>query len=557
MDDTLSSQWRVNRSPIKELEYAEVLRSLRRLALHHTKHITSLGYDAEDSQDIACQMRGHILINPAPIKEAGEFPVSPAVFDVLCGLVIHETGHELVGSDEVNEVLHGEEGLVSPIKMIGEDIVVDNYFQKNSKQKAYIKKSRVHFKEGIEQIEVTGNPVVDACRGFAGTMLYNLPLPPDLSKPAFDCLQILFKELKGITGMGAASRARAYIQAASLIQQALKTETAKRRIQDPRGKRLRAFSSIEAFDRKMREDIAKEAVDTMGQALGQSAKEGQKMTEEEAQAVREALVTEASDVTEFIDSLTKTNTNHEANRETGSYYRRRTRVIARVSAAKHYTIPDEALSKELLWLKNVKTSKDTIIERQLTEGKVDKRHLYRFALDGRIFRQRKIKKHQKRRLWLLMDGSGSMDRSSLFSPCASVRKALEDSRVYMYYERGSNTHIIRLDDRRGMKEEGTADGTPSGDAITFVAYLLQKAGGGILVHFTDGGTNYGILPADAFEFVQEKCPKVALINVSDSSLSPLWSSKSQRIKNVTVDATDVKKFSSLLKDAVSELWGLV
>jgi hypothetical protein len=96
--------------------------------------------------------------------------------------------------------------------------------------------------------------------------------------------------------------------------------------------------------------------------------------------------------------------------------------------------------------------------------------------------------------------------------------------------------------------------TPSGDGIIYVGHVLQQAGGGLLIHFTDGTVNSGVSIRGAYQVVERKLPKVVLIN----SANDLWyldSSHLRRIHNIQI--RDETEFAKLLQESVAKVWGLL
>lgn len=537
MDTTvsLSEQWRINKSGIKELEYVEVLRSLSRLVAYHTttydiKYATKAGARPFYTElNVHRKLKPVIYINPKAVKDSDEFPLPGDKFDVLCGLTLHEVAHILVGSFDASYKCWDD---VSRLVMeVGEEICADNYFTKNSKQWGYIRTARDFYGE-VQLRCNTSNPLLDALTAYTSMVIYNKPVT-DISEMGKELLLIISREFHDLTKRSPTDRVSVYKEVARQIQEKLGLE---------------AGSSI---DNHRRERIHKQTAEARANMPKEWGGDQTYLTQKEAVQTEKLLAEEARDVSQLVSSLVSDMTDISAR-----YSRPNPVITKNVSTlALGYWEPDVKLVKALMWLRNIKTSRDTVILRAQETGKIDKRRLYRAPIDGLVFRDTRTKKKVKRKIWLLMDGSGSMlDRAEMFKLCAAVKGVLPEARVYTYHDICRRTEIMRLDTKLRMIRIKATGETPSGDAIIFVGHLLQQGGGGLLIHFTDGTVNSGISILGAYRVVDKKLPKVVLIN----SAKDLWyldSSHLRRIHNIQI--SDEKDFAKLLQESVAKVWGLL
>ena len=557
MDTALSSQWRVNQSDQKDLELAEVLRSLQRVAKHQFPAGAQVEYLAEEDKDVAkTDNKSTIKINVAPIKKLRKYPVPAELMDVLSGYTLHEAGHLVVESGLMKSYLSGD--TIMPIADIGEDIVVDNLYPKNSRQRQYIKKSRKYVGDEQGEPTLTGNPLIDGLLAFCSVMLYNNNVPQGLSEKGLQILQVLLTELKDINKLQARDRAQAYIKASDGVRAILRLQASQKRLSDPRGKRLRAGYSIQNYIDREEEKMEKDASSALKEQT-EGKKEG--LSQKTLQKILTAVEEDTVDISQQMRNLAQ-----QVGVDPRQLWSPTYRTVLTNNPRSHdgYWQPDEELLKELQWLKLLKSERDYITERPIEQGKIHPRSLYRAGIDQKIFRRKTLKKLKPKKLWLLMDASGSMDGSTgrkLYRSCAAVKQVLPDARIYLYSTGGgrvlnerADTHIVRADDKQGMKQIRLGGGTPCGDAIIFVSHLLQKEGGGILLHFTDGEANSGQIVQVSYRVLEQNAPKVGLINALPR-VSHYWQSDQKQIHNLRIE--DPKEFGRLLRQTIGELWGLL
>ncbi|HEY93042.1 MAG TPA: VWA domain-containing protein [Dehalococcoidia bacterium] len=532
---SLSEQWRINKSEIKELEYVEILRSLRRLVAYHTKpydikYVTKAGarpFYAE--HNVHKNIKPIIYINPKVVKDSHEFPLPGDKFDVLCGLTLHGLAHILIGSFDVSYKCWDDMSRL--VMEVGEEICADNYFAKNSKQWEYIRTARDFYGE-VEMRCNTGNPLLDALTAYTSMIIYNKPVT-DISEKGKELLPIIEREFHDLTKRSPDNRARVYKEVARQIQERLGLETQQ---------------SIDNYMGKGSREQAEKASDNM---LKEWAGDETSLTQKEAVEIEKLLAEEATDVSQLVSYLTSDLTDRSER------YSRPNAVITKnaMTVSQQYWEPDEKLVKALLWLRNIKTSRDTVILRAQETGKIDKRRLYRAPIDGLVFRDTRTKKKMKKNIWLLMDNSSSMrSNAEMFKLCAAVKGVLPEARIYSYHATYGRTEIIRLDSRRRMLSIKAVGDTPSGDAILFVGHLLQQARGGLLIHFSDGAVNSGISIKGAYRVIEKKLPNVVLIN----SANDLWYLDSPHLRRIhNIHIKDEADFAKLLQESVAIVWGLL
>ncbi|MBI4296280.1 MAG: VWA domain-containing protein [Chloroflexi bacterium] len=532
MTSTLSEHWRVNKSVIKEYEAVEILRSLGRL-VEMVKGNDDKKASEEKGEAVNVRFKtkrpagkNTVEINAALLERAPSYPLSAQSFDVLCGETLHGLAHLTVGSQHAIDF--SGDSIYRAVATAGEELTVDKFYQ--GKKAQYIDRMNEHYRRLAPSL--TGEPVRDALVGFLSLLQYKEPLPLEgLSAQIFEIMQ---QELPGVDRLDVFGRIGRYDQARARIAEAL--QEYERRKED-----------ISAPTDSSPSPVGKE-----GSAEGKEEFHGwatawplfpnafeDELDEEMGQHLEELLMEETADVSAAVARFMDTNQNVP--------------VITKVSTSGNYLKVDEALRRDLLWLANMKTLKDTVTIRELESGKIDARRLWRAPLESEIFRERRLLHRQKRKIWLLLDSSGSMrsdEGMRLYSLCATAYNVLgQETRVYSYRTKGGEVIITRLEDKAGVRNPDTENETPSGTALAYVGSLLERDGGGLLVHFTDGGCNRGHSLPYSLKNVSAKCPRVQVINVT---MGVQYHTAYPRVTNIDIE--NVEQFGQILTSVIASAW---
>tara|TARA_Y100000310_G_scaffold345164_1_gene462314 strand:+ start:1558 stop:3408 length:1851 start_codon:yes stop_codon:yes gene_type:complete len=551
VEQSLSDYWRINKSSIKELELVEMLRSLQRLSRHHLPDTIKLGYTDDYAGYCTAE---EIKINPALALEAAQYPVGGKNFDTIAGVTLHEIAHHLIQSPTILENLKaktrgsvGKQTLATELSKLGEDYVADGHFK--GKQNQYIQKARrfysKHYRakqgidsnDGFDQLN-TGNPLADAFNAYASLIIYQEQIDATkLSAKGNELLQIIFKNFGKLREQDSQTRTVTYLKTMWELNSIMEKDAKMQRVTDPKGKRLRSQPRIQDYADDKVGELAK-GIEGLPDANTKTVDVNQTtLTPEEMQKIEEYQAEEASDVTDLLNNLIAEQIQQEyadGSEDAGTLSREQVRQMVKQKMYSRrtdesrecvyhgksaetirYWDTDEDMRKALSWLRNIKSVRDRITLRRLESGKLDSRRLYRSSIDGCIFKNTKTKKNQQRRIWLVMDGSSSMSgESHIYELCATVNAVLPNARVLLYGTADhNNTHIYRLDDSKGMLRQSPHGNTPSGDAVLYAATVLNKEGGGLLLHFTDGEPNTGLKFEEALDIVDCKFPKVTVLNV--------------------------------------------
>ncbi len=173
---------------------------------------------------------------------------------------------------------------------------------------------------------------------------------------------------------------------------------------------------------------------------------------------------------------------------------------------------DEALYRDLLWIKELKNTIGIQVWHGEKRGRIDQPRLYRAAIDGGAFKVRRKTPLKEINLVLLLDASSSMmNRTSIYECAKSLHKVIPEATVLTYSDVNEGVVISVQGERQGIfREVRTAGQTPSGLAILAAAMKFPDS---MIIHFTDGETNVGPLPTDVLKLMEEKFPKVQVVNI--------------------------------------------
>ena len=189
--------------------------------------------------------------------------------------------------------------------------------------------------------------------------------------------------------------------------------------------------------------------------------------------------------------------------------------------ASEYDKFDQVLYKKLVWLRDLKNTigKETL--RGEERGQVDGHYLYRALIDGKVFKQNRIRNRKDKKIVCLLDASGSMSANKeIYQAAHALAKVVKGTEVLSYRaqvessytgERIDTCIIVRQTSAQGFKEVNIGGRTPSGEALVATAEKFPDC---LLVHFTDGENNDGIVSSDAFEILKNKFPKIQVVDVN-------------------------------------------
>jgi hypothetical protein len=173
---------------------------------------------------------------------------------------------------------------------------------------------------------------------------------------------------------------------------------------------------------------------------------------------------------------------------------------------------DKMLLRKIELVIKLVTKRKTIYSRGLNSGKVDRRRLYRTFTTGAVFQLKKNKYELNNDVILLIDCTGSMSNPAIWEYSEKIYQT-----IFMAIKKyNHNVRIIGYNEVKGICciTELYIDNkfysvlphgkTASGEAIIATALSLKKqAKRPLIIHITDGASNWGCGVADAIEYCKK------------------------------------------------------
>ncbi len=261
------------------------------------------------------------------------------------------------------------------------------------------------------------------------------------------------------------------------------------------------------------------------------------------QAISEAIESDTEDMTEVIAGY--------QDRQVGESHHVSVIYQKALASDEEYTEFDVDLYRRLIWLRDLKNTlgKETI--RGEESGQIDKHNLHRAGIDGRVFKKNRMKPRRDKKVVCLLDASSSMEMNKdIYKAANALQKVVKGTQVLSYREdRVAGCHIVAHTSNRGFKVVRVGGGTPSGEALLATAAKFKDH---IIVHFTDGDSNYGFTTNNAADIIAKEFPKVQILDVQ--MRDERFPRKDDSLKNVTrIQITNVQEFPNVLQKAI-EPW---
>jgi hypothetical protein len=225
---------------------------------------------------------------------------------------------------------------------------------------------------------------------------------------------------------------------------------------------------------------------------------------------------------------------------------------------------DHSLYNQLVWIKLLLNSAERQTFRGKESGKIDTRNLYRAATDRHPFKRTKKVHRTRNKIVLVLDASGSMSNSSdllhsrgfspktkmnpVYKAAAALHKALPEVVVYSYSSSHDEVRITEHTAKGTFDKIEPEGGTPSGPAILLAAARNKDA---LIIHFTDGDANMGMMPSEVWPIIEKQFPKVCLVEVKYGAISTRRSKGDIIAKGVTtIHIDNLDDFGAVLREAL-------
>ncbi len=493
---TLSDFWRKNVAYQEAAELACVLKALRKVAGNIGENVGLVEYAGMSDQS-----SGNIILDPGTIM--GTYPVPPEKIDALVGLVTHEALHRKHWSEYVWKLLERDFSKMSPRSVIGfqkmihrgEDIYVDSTVD-GSILGVYLQKVRSH----ALKVEEGRLPDRDKCvetlfwLWWAAASGYNdSSTLRDAYRKPLAVLDELSEHLllpgdryTGVTDR-CTIRADLYQSAWSRLEGMIRSfEMVDKKLY------WTAFPEVDRLCPKEQVSPEKENKAILSQDL--------------ARSISTQLAATSADITPLIRSVVGHDCPDVVPISRWDYH------IPAHPVVDHRTV------NRLRSLFYSYSDQTVHVNRGLKSGRLDKRRLYRAALNGDCFYQREQVPSLDWNVTLLVDASGSMRGNKwriVENTIATIHKALLNCGVYFkawaYFEIDGVCMLSSLTKGSKLFSVPPCGQTASGQAILAASLFMPRdRKKKVLVHITDGQCNYGL----DVEYGIEHCLKNNIILIT-------------------------------------------
>jgi hypothetical protein len=491
-DSGISSCWRKNTSFRESIELANVLRAFQKVAGHIGENIGRIEYTGMSSEGAAIQ------INPELVM--GEYPVPPDLFDNLLGLVVHEALHKTQWSDHLWKLLEPEMAKMAPMEHLifqrfvytGEEIYIDRKAEE-SVFGLYTRVSREKEMRALDRKIPSSAPSVDELFFFWWTR--HLQFTPAREKKKEYVLLLngldslagkLADTLLLPVGIDAKCRQRAhlFLNVWDLIRDEIQSLPIIK-------KQLHWFRTIQPPD----------APNKTKKSPGSLPLKASLALE-----IQTNLAIESADITPLIRSVVGGEDDRVVPMSRWDF-----------NIPSHPVIDKRMVGRLKTIFQNYATRK-TVTNRGLLSGKTDQRRLYRVPLSGRCFKEVERIPSLDWSVSLLIDASGSMQGGKwrmVENTVANIHKAFlgygNRLSALAYFEVNGICMISKLLKENTLLSIPPSGQTASGQAIIAAALMIPENKNKIIIHVTDGESNFGCDLSYGIEFCKKK--KIHLVTL--------------------------------------------
>jgi hypothetical protein len=488
----MSAFWRKNTSPLEAVELANLIRALRKVVGH-------LGSGAPGVEYAGMAGGGSCSIVVDPSQVMGAYPVPPGAVDLLAGEVVHEALLGMEWSERVWKNLEpccaAMEGIClikfQKIVKTAEDIYVDSILE-GSMLGEYVAVARHKVLHGSASRAVLSKSGAsfDALILHWWDASFQEQVPFVLEARHDEVLSLLLgltEELRRLSGN----------QTGTVAQCALRSGLYKELWKKIAPK----VSDLVLIDRRLswvpghQQSTLPDKRLCAPQALRTRSLPAELLCEIEAQ-----LATTTADITPLI------------RRAAGSAG---DDVIP--TSRWDYTIPahpvvDHLMASRIGAVFRAYSTREALVSRGLPSGKIDARRLHRAPVTGRCFKHLDSRPAMDWNVTLLIDGSGSMRGRTwrlVENMVSTLHRALSGYRnslsAYAYFEADGICMISSLIKDSRVLSVPPSGQTASGQAIIAAALFMPKTvRHRLLIHITDGESNYGVGVSVGIGFCREQ-----------------------------------------------------
>ncbi len=204
--------------------------------------------------------------------------------------------------------------------------------------------------------------------------------------------------------------------------------------------------------------------------------------------------------------------------------------LVRVEFGKAYNPAHDLIDRKTLYrLEHVLHSlsrRTSHYNRGLRSGHIDGKRLYRAATTGAVFQEKKHRFELHHQFTLLIDATGSMadpvrwDRAQVIYQTLfyALNRYTSSTRLFAYHETNGTCRISDLFYNGRILSVHPSGRTASGEAlITAAMQSPQGKRGSVLLHLTDGASNWGCGVGEALTFCRSRNIKLLTLGIDCST----------------------------------------
>ncbi|MBI5920505.1 MAG: VWA domain-containing protein [Betaproteobacteria bacterium] len=184
---------------------------------------------------------------------------------------------------------------------------------------------------------------------------------------------------------------------------------------------------------------------------------------------------------------------------------------------------DAKLLRQIEQVVRSATDRRSVFNRGLTSGKIHRRRLYRALTTGAVFQEKKHEFELRKNVVLLVDATGSMADPTKWDKAEMIYQTLftallsytANARLFAYNEVKNACRITELYRGGRMLMVLPHGKTASGEAIIATALSTRTPGKKtLLIHLTDGASNWGCGVEDAIKFCRKNSVSLLTLGIS-------------------------------------------
>ncbi len=540
-----SEYWRKNKSSIESQELIKVLFALRKVGRHIATNLKKIEWTGMSAPN----RRNKIEIDINLAK--GEYPLSPGKMDILTGIAAREAFHCKVLSDvvllmlkkKIGEIPPEKENLLELLTNICEDIYIKE-LAGDTVWRCYLPSCWQYIRPQNTS-NISNDPTISTLLSIFSDHVFLDKLAVYMNPDYYPLFLRLIQAKKEIV---------------KLIKIKSVSECCKARV----NLYLDLWYDLMAGSRTWAvavplkyldlDEEKEEECEEEGESEGEDQLAEDEEMKEDSPEIKSNLVL-MQNIKDSLEKQESKSINEEIEEISDTEKWKIMETCFVKSSLRCLIDPDDALVSRLRRIfkqqRNLRTRRYQY-RRFLPLGKLDGRRLYRYSIDGLIFRQREYFLHDNtRNIAILVDGSASMSggvasggkdwvkTERIFaSLCQAVKGTENRLVVYAYFESGGVCKVNDLSYSSILYTVRPSGRTPTGQAIVTTAMKLPDDKRKLIIHLTDGEPNCGLSLQKALEYCKNKNVDFITIGVYEDKKMKTILSEQYGDKAILVDSLD-------------------